>query len=198
MITLYLLYIKPYILYIVKNGRIFYYFNMYMKEKECAVTFAQLRGIDQYVGTYGSRKTAHIISNYFTIGKEILSAGFRSRYTNGEIMTLFSDPAKAVTQMFLLRKKVSSFLKDRTLDLACGIHFGKLIMCTTKSGIHAQVGKVINIAKRIEQASYGGDISISKDVYSQLSTKTKKNFTLPQNIRIKKWGILLPIYTAIR
>jgi len=164
------------------------------------VLFLDLRGASRLVGEDNLEKLAEIVRSLFEKArKELRDAEFR-RYQGDEIMAVYSEAIPAVNDALRLRKECSKMLFEVGLDAGIGIHRDKGFFWDTmdKDIKIIRFGDVFNIAKRLEGASYGGDITISETVFHELDPEVRKHFAAKQSMKIKNWGKSLRTYVSVR
>ena len=170
---------------------------MNVQKKTLTSVFSQVRELDIFLEKNGFDDTLRILFSYYKSCRRFFSKSTLIQYTAGEVMGLFEDPVIAVKQSIRLRDELTPKLQIKNLDVGIGIHEDDVAVCKTSFDSKVLIGRALNIGKRLEQSSYGGDITISRNLYIKLPAEIRKFFKMSQAIRLKKWGISINAYVSM-
>lgn len=164
------------------------------------VLFLDVRGYTRSVSENGLVQLARVIKTLYEECRKCINYSEFERFQGDEIMVVYTDPVRAVDNAFKIRDKVTTVLAEIGLDAGIGIHMDEVYYLNTrdKDFGYIQIGQGFNIAKRLESASYGGDITISEPVYRELDRGQKRRFKIKQTLKIKGWGIEIPVRVSCR
>ena len=168
-----------------------------VREVERVVLFSDIRGSSRTTVEQSLHKIAEITEKFYAVCKKVMVGMEFLEFYADESLAINSDSNAMVRKSLILRAELTSILSKIGLDVGIGIHKDKILYLETNDldmGV-IKVGSSLNIAKRLEESSYGGDIIISETVYDELTDKLKKEFKVKQEIKLRGWG--LPIQTRV-
>jgi class 3 adenylate cyclase len=172
----------------------------YKKITHQTILFADIRGFSRGLFINSLRHVTDIIYDFYVVGSKILKDTIYLHFSGDEILASFREPNTAVQCAFNFRDQVTPFLSKVGLDVGIGIHEDKVCsMYTNNSNFRTiHIGLAYNIAKRLEQISYGGDITISRKVYLTLEGKLQEQFTLKQEYKLRGFVKPVTIWVSMR
>ncbi len=167
---------------------------------ERVVMFLDIRGYTRSVSENNLKTLAEITKELYEASRKILKGCEFMKFQGDEVMGVHTNCSVLVRKAFRLRTASTKILEKIGLDAGIGIHKDRVYFLDTKTKDFGtiQVGQAFNIAKRLEQASYGGDITISENVYKELTPSLKRKFTIKQELLIKGWGVSVETRVSVR
>jgi class 3 adenylate cyclase len=175
--------------------------RMRKKSEQKIILFADIRGFSRGLSENPPSKMIDFIYDFYTIGRKAIHNYEFAKYAGGdEILACFTDANYAVESALLLRQNLTPALMKYGLDVGIGVHKDEVCILDTHDGdfgvIH--IGLAYNIAKRLEQTSYGGDITISEVLFNELKREFQDKFTVKQEMKLRGWGWPVKVRISIR
>lgn len=174
------------------------------------ILFCDLKNFSELSSKISPKFTLYILNEYFEEMVKIISEhrGYVDKFIGDGIMAIFRQltndmnpfnlATKAAIQMNDKCNKLNEKLglKDFFLENYIGIHYGTVVsgLIGSKERIeYTIIGDAVNIAERLERLnkSFNSKITISEDIFNNLTASLQKKFKLrgPQHLK----GIKYPI-----
>lgn len=151
------------------------------KQLECqrqdrTIVFIDIRGFTSWCENNTADNVATLLSTYYQVVEPAATIGnpLKVTLTGDEVMAIYSSPELAITSAKKMQKVATELLTKYGLTAGCGVHGGSVIEGVIGSNqvrTYAVIGDVVNTAKRLENATPGGEITISDTIYQALVGK---------------------------
>jgi len=151
-----------------------------------AVLFTDIVGSTEYFKTHGDKLGREMLRSHHNIASSIVSAygGKVIKLIGDSIMASFAVPAEAFKAAIKMQQKFKVADNDKyspgNIGVRVGIHYGRVIV--ENNDIY---GDVVNVASKLTNLAYGGQIFISGDIYNLVKNIPHVHFELVPNWHIK-------------
>jgi class 3 adenylate cyclase len=132
------------------------------------VLFTDLKGSTQLYREIGDATAFGHVMNHFDVLKEVIAQedGAIVKTIGDAVMAVFRRPASAMRAMLHAQQRLATPSGGgMPLTLKAGLHIGPCIAVTLNDRLD-YFGSTVNLAARLEAQSTGGDVVISRAVYS--------------------------------
>ncbi|RME51708.1 MAG: adenylate/guanylate cyclase domain-containing protein [Caldilineae bacterium] len=138
-----------------------------LRRVERTVLFMDIRGFTAWTEKIDPAEAVAVLNQYYTLSEKIISRyrGSKPGFAADEVMTRFTDPARAAAAARDLQIRIGNFLIPHRLAVGIGIHTGVAMEGLLGSHTTKQfdiIGDTVNTAKRLESAAKAGEILISE------------------------------------
>jgi len=138
-----------------------------LRRVERTVLFMDIRGFTAWTEKIDPAEAVAVLNQYYTLSEKIISRyrGSKPGFAADEVMTRFTDPARAAAAARDLQIRIGNFLIPHNLAVGIGIHTGVAMEGLLGSHTTKQfdiIGDTVNTAKRLESAAKAGEILISE------------------------------------
>lgn len=141
-----------------------------------SIVFIDIRGFTPWCEKNTPDNVATLLSSYYQVVEPAATIGnpLKVTLTGDEVMAIYSSPELAIVSAKQMQKVATELLIKYGLTAGCAVHGGSVIEGVIGSNqvrTYAVIGDVVNTAKRLENATPGGEITISETIYQALLGK---------------------------
>ncbi len=160
------------------------------QRKERVILFMDIRGFTPWCEKNTPYQVSNILSFYYQLVEPAATIGepLKITFTGDEIMAIYTSPKSAIIAAQEMQKIATGLLKKYGLSAGCGIHGGNVVegvIGSNNVSTYAVIGDVVNTAKRIENATPGGEITISDAIYQDLKQEIEVEYCEPITVKGK-------------
>ena len=179
--------------------------------KKVCIMFLDIRKFTHFVEHHQPEEVVTYLNNLFSFMIDIVQShhGVINQFLGDGFMATFGVPVSLANSSQHATEAAQEIIKRINKEynkgnipktnIGIGLHYDEAVTGNIGSSVRKQysiTGKVVIIASRIEQLNkkYDTRLLISKEVYNQLSGKTRKNFVWLEEAKVKGSEKLVSLY----